>query len=87
MKRVALMLSLALGISLLAGCSEVKRKVEETGRGITEHALSKAAGNAQDAGDAAVNKSVDGATTSDKQSQDRNALNGNSDDSDNKDNK
>ena len=79
MKRFTLMLSLVLGASLLAGCSEVKRKVEETGRGFTEHALSKTASNVQDAGDSAIDKSANAATGNDKQSQDRNALKGNDD--------
>ena len=82
MKLVKLMLSLALGASLFAGCSEVQRKVEETGRGFTEHALSKGASTVQDAGDMAINKGADTATGNDKQSQDRNALKGNDNDSD-----
>ena len=41
MKRMTLLLSLGLGVLLVAGCGEVKRKAVETGRGLEEHVLSK----------------------------------------------
>lgn len=82
MKRFTLLLSLGLGVLMLAGCGEVKRKVVETGRGVSEHVLSKGFGTVQDKADESVNKGVDTATGNDKQSKDRNALNGKDDDTD-----
>jgi hypothetical protein len=82
MKRITLCLSLGLGILLVAGCGEVKRKAHEVGRGFVEHGLSKTAGTISDKGDAAINKASDAATGDDKQSKDRNALKGGDDESD-----
>lgn len=82
MKRIALLFSLTLGMLMLSGCSEAKRKAEETLRGTEEHVLSKGFGTVQDKADESVNKGADVVTGADKQSKDRNALKGNDDDSD-----
>ena len=82
MKRITLFLSLGLGVLLLAGCNDVKRKASEVGRGFVEHGLSKTAGTISDKGDESINKASDAATGNDKQSKDRNALKGNDDDPD-----
>ncbi|HEX3998597.1 MAG TPA: hypothetical protein VHX65_08620 [Pirellulales bacterium] len=82
MKRITLLLSLGLGILVVAGCNDVKRKIVETGRGTFEHALSKTAGDVQDKADEGVNKGEASVTGADKKNKDRNALNGKDDDSD-----
>jgi hypothetical protein len=82
MKRITFLLSLGLGLLVVAGCSDVKRKTTEVIRGAKEHALSKTAATASDKADESINKASDSATGGDKQSKDRNALKGNDEDSD-----
>ena len=82
MKRMVMLLSLGLGILMVTGCSEAKRKAAETLRGAEEHALSKGFGDVQDKADSAINKGEATATGQDKDAKDRNALNGNDDSSD-----
>jgi len=82
MKRAWLFLSLGLGVLMVAGCNDVKRKAAETVRGTGEHILSKGFGTVQDKADESVNKGTDAVSGADKQSKDRKTLQGGDDDSD-----
>ncbi len=80
MKRMSLFLSLGLGVLVLAGCNDIKRKAVEVERGAVEHALSKTAGTASDKADESINNASDAATGGDKKHKDRDALKGKDDD-------
>jgi hypothetical protein len=80
MKRMSLFLSLGLGVLVLAGCNDIKRKAVEVERGAVEHALSKTASTASDKADESINKGADAATGGDKKHKDRDALKGKDDD-------
>ena len=62
MNRFTWLLSLGLGVLLLAGCNDIKRKAVEVERGAVEHALSKTASTASDKADESINKGADAAT-------------------------